>query len=108
VTIRNWREWFVPPEDVASEASELDQARVESGAGHIDDNFKKLSLKRKLPPRCAKCKRWMGFDDGMYIIISGDWRVHVNCFSEVLERHFDNGEVLDLTTGNIVKAEEAD
>jgi hypothetical protein len=107
VSVRNWREWFVPPEDVIAEASELDQARVESGAGHRDD-LKELSLRRKLPPRCGKCKKFMGYDDGMYIIISGDWRIHIRCFGDVLERHFENGEVLDLTTGNIVQAEETD
>jgi hypothetical protein len=108
LTVRNWREWFVPPEDVVSEASEMDQVSIESGAGHRSDNFKKLLLLRKSPPRCAKCKRYMGYDDGMYIIISGDWRVHIRCFGDVLERHFEKGEVLDLTTGNIVPTEETD
>jgi len=45
----------------------------------------------------------MGFDDGMFIILSGEWRIHIRCFSEVLERHFEKGEAIDLTTGNIVR-----
>jgi hypothetical protein len=78
-----------------------DEADAQSGSRHKD--FDKLQLKRKQAPRCAKCKRFMGHDDGMYILISSDWRVHIHCFSTVLERHFENGEVLDLTTGQIVK-----
>jgi hypothetical protein len=107
VTVRNWREWFVPSEEVIAEASEMDQARVESGAGHREDNLKSVRS-QKMPPRCAKCKKFMGYEDGMYIIISGDWRVHIRCFGNVLERHFEQGEVIDLTTGTIVPAEETD
>jgi hypothetical protein len=88
-----------------AEASELEQARIESGVGHRDENFNKLSLQRELPPRCAKCKRWMGYNDGMYIIISGDWRVHIRCFATILERNFKNGEAIDLSTGNIIEVD---
>ena len=103
MSIRNWREWFVPAEEVTSEVEQSDQVSVESGAGHRDENFKKLSLKRKLPPRCAKCKRFMGPSDGMYVIISGGWRAHIWCFATVLERHFENGETLDPSTGGIIE-----
>jgi hypothetical protein len=93
----------VSPEEVQSEAEQLDQVRDESGAGHRDDTYKKLSLKKPMPPRCAGCKRFMGYNDGMYIIVAGDWRLHIKCFEKVVERHFEDGEVLDLTTGQIVK-----
>jgi hypothetical protein len=103
VSIRNWRDWFVPEGDVEPAHVTNDEADIASGARHKD--FDKLVLVRKQPPRCAKCKRFMGFEDGMYIIISGDWRIHIHCFGEVLERHFEDGEVIDLTTGNIVQIE---
>ena len=102
MTIRNWRDWFVPDDHTpAHEQGEV--AEITSGARHKD--YDSLQLKRRTPPRCAKCKKFMGFGDGMFIIISGDWRVHIHCFGEVLERHFEHGEVIDLTTGNIVKVE---
>ena len=102
MTVRNWHEWFVEPSDTPAHVSS-DEADIMSGARHKD--YDKLELKRKQAPRCAKCKRFMGFNDGMFVIISGDWRVHIRCFCEVLERHFENGEVIDLTTGNIMKVE---
>ena len=105
MTVRNWHDWFMP-EGTQEEPAHIssDQADIVSGARHKD--YDKLELKRKQPPRCAKCKKYMGFNDGMYIILSGDWRVHIRCFGEVLERHFEKGEVIDLTTGNIMKVEE--
>lgn len=60
---------------------------------------------KKLPPRCTACKRFIGHDTGMHIMISNDWRIHIRCFSEVLERHFEDGEVIDLTTGAICKVD---
>jgi hypothetical protein len=45
----------------------------------------------------------MSYDDGMYIMISGDWRLHIKCFEEVVEKHYEDGEVIDLTTGQVVK-----
>ncbi len=102
MSVRNWREWFLAP-DGTPEHSQNEQADIESGLRHRE--YDELQLKRKQPPRCTKCKRFMGHDDGMYIIISGDWRVHIRCFGEVLERHFEQGEVIDLTTGNIVKGD---
>lgn len=98
---RSWREWFVPDEDTPATHEQAEQVDVISGARHRD--FKHLQLKKPIPPRCAKCKRFMGFDDGMFIILSGEWRIHIRCFSEVLERHFEKGEAIDLTTGNIVR-----
>ena len=101
---RNWREWFVPPDQDPPEHEQIEQAAQESGARHRQPN--KLVLKKKTAPKCAGCKRWMGYNDGMYVIISGDWRVHIKCFSKILDRHFDNGEVIDLTTGQIIKLEQ--
>ena len=106
MSIKNWREWFVPPEEVSSEAEQLDQAMIESGTGHRDENFKKVSLKKSSPPRCAGCKKYMGHNDGMYILVSGDWRIHIRCFAKVLEKHFKAGELIDLTTGQVVSVDE--
>ena len=94
----------MPPEEDYPEHEQIQQAADESGARHRHPD--KLHLKKKTAPKCAGCKRFMGYDDGMYIIISGDWRVHIRCFSKILDRHFDNGEVIDLTTGQIVKLEQ--
>ncbi len=101
--MRNWRDWFIEPDDEEATATSEAQIRIEAGSGHLDEP---LRLKRKTPPRCARCKRWMGYNDGMYIMITTDWRVHIKCFNEVIERHYENGEVIDLTTGTIVKLEE--
>jgi hypothetical protein len=57
-------------------------------------------------PKCVACQADMSFDDGMYIMISTDWRIHISCFDEVIERHFEDGEVIDLTTGQIHKVDE--
>ncbi len=101
---RYWREWFVPPEDQDSEAQQNDQVRSVSGAGHRDEELK-LQIKPKQAPRCAGCKRYMGYNDGMYIIVSGPWRLHISCFSKVVEKHFEDGEILDLTTGQIINVD---
>ncbi|KKK88856.1 hypothetical protein LCGC14_2738950 [marine sediment metagenome] len=101
---RYWREWFVPPDEQDTEAEQLDQVRQQSGTGNRDEEFS-LSLKKKTAPRCAGCKRFMGYDDGMYIIVSGPWRLHISCFSKVVEKHFEDGEILDLTTGEIINAD---
>ncbi len=101
---RYWREWFVPPEDQDSEAQQLEQVRQQSGTGNRDEEFD-LAIKKKQTPRCAGCKRFMGYDDGMYIIVSGPWRLHIECFSKVVEERFEDGEVLDLTTGEIINVD---
>ena len=103
---RGWREWFVRSEETPAYHDESTQVEVVSGAGHKD--YDKLELKKKLPPRCASCKQFMGHNSGMHILISTDWRVHIHCFTKVLERHFENGEVIDLTTGNISAVDSED
>ena len=104
MTVRNWHDWFVEPTEAETpDHVTNDEVDIMSGSRHKD--YDSLDLKRSQAPRCAKCKRFMGYDDGMYIIISGDWRVHIRCFSEVLEQHFEKGEVIDLTTGNIIRGE---
>lgn len=100
---RNWREWFVPPEEDTPSHQQNDEAEIASGARHKD--YKKLYLKKDQAPKCAGCKRFMGYNDGMYIMISGDWRIHVSCFDKIVERHFEDGEVIDLSTGNIIKVD---
>jgi hypothetical protein len=103
--IRNWREWFVPPEEETPAHQTEDEVRVVAGVGHRSDD-KPLHLRRKLPPRCAKCKKFMGHDDGMHIMLTHDWRVHIKCFNEVVSKHLEEGESLDLTTGQIVKTKQ--
>jgi hypothetical protein len=105
VSVRHWREWFVSPEEETPTHQTEDEIRVVSGAGHQNDN-KPLKLQKKLPPRCASCKKFVGFDTGMHLMISGEWRIHISCFTDVLERHYENGEVIDLTTGQICKVED--
>jgi len=100
---RNWREWFISPSEDTPTHEQAEEADIQSGAQHKD--FDKLQLKKPTPPRCASCKRFMGYSDGMYIIVSGDWRLHISCFETVVERHFEDGEVIDLTTGQIVKVD---
>jgi hypothetical protein len=102
VTVRNWREWFVDPGEEEPLHQTEDDIRIVSGAGHQEDNKLHL-LPKALPPRCAKCKRFIGFDTGMHVMITHKWRVHVKCFAEVVERHLEQGESIDMTTGEIVK-----
>ncbi len=102
----NWREWFVPPDGSDStEAEQNDQVRAESGAGHRDDTLKKPVFTEASQPKCVSCQADMSYDDGMYIMISGDWRLHISCFEDVVERHFEGGEVIDLTTGQVMKVD---
>lgn len=101
---RQWREWFIPQEEDIPEASQLDQVRSESGAGHRDEEYLLDKLKKKTP-RCAGCKRYMGYEDGMYITVTEEWRIHIPCFDKVIEQHFKDGEVIDLTTGQIVSVD---
>ncbi len=100
--MRNWREWFITLEDETPAYETEDDIRVVSGAGHMgEDNT--LRIPKKLPPRCATCKKLVGFDTGMHLMITGQWRVHVSCFAEVLERHYKDGELIDFTNGAIRK-----
>jgi len=98
---RSWKEWFSPP-DQAHQPTDQEienQVRMESGAGHSD------IVPQNGIARCVTCREVMTFEDGMYISISGDWRLHISCFNEQLERHWENGEVVDLTTGAIEHVE---
>jgi hypothetical protein len=103
--VKSWRDWFIPPDGVVGHAQN-ELADVESGSRHKD--YDTLQLKRKQAPRCATCKRWMGHDDGMYILLDAEWRIHMHCFSKVVEQHYEDGEVIDLTTGNIMQREVED
>lgn len=105
----NWHEWFVPPrsdDDPPTHVIE-DDVRGVSGSGHREA-CKSPRLRHKLPPRCASCKRFIGYDTGLHLMISSEWRIHISCFSEVLERHYEDGEVIDLTDGRIRKIEYED
>jgi hypothetical protein len=103
--VSNWREWFIPPEEEVPAQQVEDEIRIVSGAGHQEEH-KLHHPPKKVPPRCASCKKFIGFNTGMHLMISSDWRVHIHCFAEVLERHYKDGEVIDLTTGSIRKVEE--
>ena len=47
----------------------------------------------------------MGYNDGMYIIVNGPWRLHIKCFEKVIEERFEDGEILDLNTGEILNVD---
>ena len=100
--MRNWRDWFIPPSE-EDECSASERARFESGTGHRD-----IIPKQKAQPRCARCKEVMGYEDGMYVMLTAEWRVHISCFAEVLRRHFEDGESIDFETGRIVTVEVED
>lgn len=100
--MRNWHDWFVIPEEEVPAHQSEDEIRVVSGSGHRGDN-KPLHLREKLPPRCARCKRFIGFDSGMHIMLTQKWRIHIKCFNEVVEKHLEEGEAIDLTTGQVVR-----
>ena len=102
-----WREWFVPPEDQDTDAEQLEQARQQAGAGNRDESIE-LIIRKKKTPRCAVCKRFMGFSDGMYIMVSGSWRLHIKCFDKVVEERFEDGEILDMETGLIIEIDETE
>jgi hypothetical protein len=107
VSVQNWREWFIPPDEEDPAHQVEDDIRTASGSGHRADD-KVLHLRKALPPRCASCKKFIGYDTGMHLMISSDWRVHIHCFAEVLERHYEQGEVIDLTTGQIRQLDKDD
>ena len=101
--MRNWREWFVPP-DETTEVSEYQQMEdAAEAAGSRNKTLDKLLLKVKTQPRCVSCKRFMGYSSGMYIMINEPWRLHISCFEKVIEEKFKDGEVIDLNTGTIIK-----
>jgi len=105
VSVRNWREWFVPPECDETHQQTEDAIRTESGSGHRGEETPR-HLREKAPARCASCKEVVNFDTGMHLMISSEWRIHIACFASVLERHYEDGEVIDLTTGGIRKLED--
>jgi hypothetical protein len=102
--VRSWREWFVTPEDEAAVHVTEDDIRSLSGAGHMEED--RLNSLPKAPPRCASCKKFVGYSTGMHLMLSSKWRIHISCFAEVLERHYEDGEVIDLTTGAVHKLDE--
>ena len=92
----------MPPEDDA-EVSEYQQMEdAAEAAGSRNKSPDKLMLKVRQQPRCVSCKRYMGYSSGMYIMIGDPWRLHISCFERVVEEKFEDGEVIDLTTGAIV------
>jgi len=106
-----WRRWFGlnEPETIADTPEGRYQALQEaSGSRHKSNTEAELKLKTKLPPRCVSCKRFMGKNEGMHILISGDWKLHTKCFERVVDKYLENGEVIDLTTGDVHKLEEVD
>ena len=100
--MRNWREWFVPPEDgEVSEYQQMEDAAEAAGSRNKSPD-PTLKLKGRQQPRCVSCKRFMGYSSGMYIMINDPWRLHISCFKRVVKEKFEGGEVIDLTTGAIV------
>ena len=102
--MKYWHEWFVLPEDDEPLHQSEDDIRVVAGSGHREDD-RPLHLRKKLPPRCARCKRFMGHNSGMHIMLTQDWRIHIHCFNKVIEEHLEEGETIDMVTGQVVKAD---
>jgi hypothetical protein len=84
-----------------------DAIRDASGAGHQGDHKPKY-LGEKTVAHCAACQEVVNFETGMHLMITSEWRIHIACFAEVLERHYKDGEVIDLTTGTIRQLREDD
>ena len=99
-----WQEWFVPPDetDAPTEYSRTEAAAEASGSRnkYVDQI---LDVKKKPQPRCVSCRKFMGYSSGMYIMIADPWRLHISCFERVVEERFEQGEVIDFTTGTIHK-----
>ena len=109
--VSNWKQWFgLSSTDVKDTPEGRYMALQEaSGAKHKEEEDVTLKLKRRLPPRCAGCKRFMGKNEGMHILLSSkDWKLHTKCLERIVDRYLANGEVLDLTTGEIHKLEEVE
>ena len=101
----SWREWFVPPEDTEDPADTEHSRRMAAAyvAGSSTTDGDLLLSTKKVQPRCVSCKEFMGYSSGMYIMIADPWRLHISCFSKVVEERFEQGEIIDLTTGTIHK-----
>ena len=102
MSVRSWRDWFVPPDD-EGEVSEYQQGidAADAAGSRNSSSDPLLQLKPKTQPRCVSCKKYMGYSSGMYIMIGDPWRLHISCFDKVVEEKFEEGEVIDLTTGQI-------
>ena len=102
--MRNWQEWFVPP-DATDNPADTEYSRIEAAAEAAGSRNRFVdqvpSLKKRPRPRCVSCRKFMGYSSGMYIMIAEPWRLHISCFERVVEERFENGEVIDLTTGAI-------
>jgi len=102
----NWQEWFVPPDetdDPADTESSRREAAAEAAGSRNRYVDEMLYTKPKPRPRCVSCRKFMGYSSGMYIMIADPWRLHISCFERVVEERFEQGEVIDLTTGTIHK-----
>ena len=56
----------------------------------ITTSTEKIELKKKLTSRCYKCKKFMGSDDGFQIFMSDNWRLHIPCFSKLVDKALKN------------------
>ena len=106
--MRNWQEWFVPPND-NDDPADTEYTRAEAAAEAAGSRSRaedyKMQHKKRPRPRCVSCKKFMGFSSGMYILINDPWRLHIGCFEKIVSERFEEGEVIDLTTGTIHKLE---
>jgi hypothetical protein len=77
---------------------------LQEASGSLDKDVElKLKIRKRLPPRCIGCKRFMGKNEGMHIYIDESWKLHIKCFANVIDQHIAKGELLDLTTCGIHK-----
>lgn len=78
-----WREWVLT--NTPENADTHDAIMDESGSSHQQDK-KTVKKPRRMPPRCLYCKKFMGRDEGMYIFVDWDWRLHIKCFSKLEDK----------------------
>ena len=66
--MRNWQEWFVPP-DETDDPADTEQSRREAAAyiagsrNTVVDQI--LNIEKKPQARCVSCRKFMGYSSGM-------------------------------------------
>ena len=106
--MNTWREWFLPPDEEIPVYTQEADIRDVAGSGHrdADDNVNPYIQTKTPQPRCTVCKKFVGYSTGMHLMVTAEHRIHVSCFAEVLERHYEDGEVIDLETGAILQIDD--
>ena len=102
-----WTEWFLPPDETSNihDTEYGRYAALAAASGSRPETEDTIRPKNRTQPRCVSCKKFMGHSTGMYIMIDDPWRLHISCFSRVVDERFKQGEVIDLTTGRVYQIE---